>query len=104
MRFRYLVPVACAAALVLPSSASADFTVGISENQPSMFADPVFASVGFKHARVIVGWDVALDPASAEFGRVRDYLAGAQAAGIEPLVSFQHTRGDSSRCNKRKNF
>ena len=69
-----------------------------------MFADPLFQGVGFKQARVIVGYDVALDPASAEFGRSADYLAAAQAAGVEPLVSFQHTRGDSSRCDQKKNF
>ena len=76
-------------ALALPSTASAAFTVGISENQPSMFADPLFQGVGFKQARVIVGWDVALDPAGDEAARLRDYLAGGagrrrRAAGLVP--------------------
>jgi len=104
MRSRLLVLATCVLALALPSTASAAFTVGISENQPSMFADPLFQGVGFKEARVIVGWDVALDPAGSEATRLRDYLAGAQAAGVEPLVSIQHTRGDTSRCGQKKNF
>ena len=104
MRSRLLVLATCVLALALPSTASAAFTVGISENQPSMFADPLFQGVGFKEARVIVGWDVALDPAGSEAARLRDYLAGAQAAGVEPLVSIQHTRGDTSRCGQKKNF
>ena len=62
MRSRFTLLAACALALALPSTASAAFTVGISENQPSMFADPLFQGVGFKQARVIVGYDVALDP------------------------------------------
>jgi len=104
MRSRLTILAACALALALPSTASAAFTVGISENEPSMFADPIFQGVGFKQARVIVGYDVALDPAGGEFGRLSNYLAAAQAAGVEPLVSFQHTRGDSSRCGQKKNF
>ena len=96
MRSRFTLLAACALALALPSTASAAFTVGISENQPSMFSDPVFGGVGFKQARVIVGYDVALDPAGAEFGRINQYLTSAQALGIEPLISFQHARGDSS--------
>jgi hypothetical protein len=102
MRSRLLVLATCVLALALPSTASAAFTVGISENQPSMFGDPLFQGVGFKEARVIVGWDVALDPGEA--GRLNAYLSGAQASGVEPLVSIQHSRGDSSRCGQKKNF
>ena len=102
MRSRLTLLAACALALALPSTASAAFRVGISENQPSMFADPVFQGVGFKQARVIVGYDVGLEPAGAEAGRLRDYLAAAKSQGIEVLVSFQHPRGDSSRCDRKQ--
>ena len=102
MRSRFTLMAACALALVLPSTAQAAFTVGISENQPSMFYDPVFQGVGFKEARVIVGYDVALNPAGDEYARLKEYLAAASSSGVEPLVSFQHTRGDSSRCDQKK--
>src|SRR3954449_9681437 len=103
MRSRFTLLAACVLALALPSTASAAFTVGISENEQSMFSDPLFQAVGFKQARVIVGYDVALDPAGSEAGRLRGYLAGAQAQGIEVLVSFQHTRGDTSKCDQKRN-
>src|SRR3954469_12822732 len=102
MRSRFTILVACALALALPSAASASFSVGISENQPSMFYDPLFAGVGFKPARVIVGYDVALNPAGDEYGRLKEYLDAAASSGVEPLVSFQHTRGDSSRCDQKR--
>jgi hypothetical protein len=102
MRPRFTHLAACVLALALPSAASAAFTVGISENEASMFSDPLFQGVGFEQARVIVGYDVALDPTSTEFGRLSNYIAAAQSAGVEPLVSFQHTRGDTSRCDQKK--
>jgi hypothetical protein len=102
MRTRFTLLAACVLALALPSAASAAFTVGISENEASMFSDPLFQGVGFEQARVIVGYDVALDPTSTEFGRLSNYIAAAQSAGVEPLVSFQHTRGDTSRCDQKK--
>jgi hypothetical protein len=104
MRLRLTLVAACALALALPSAASAKFSVGISENQPSMFHDPLFKEVGFKQARVIVGWDVALDPTHFDFARLKEYLTLASAAGVEPLISFQHTRGDASRCSKKQNY
>ena len=53
---------------------------------------------------MIAGWDVALQPGGLEYTRVQGFIAAAQATGVEPLVSFQHTRGDSSRCGQKKNF
>jgi hypothetical protein len=102
MRSRFTILAACVLALALPSTASAAFTVGISENQPAMFGDPLFQQVGFKQARVIVGYDVALDPNGAEAVRLTQYLASAQSQGIEVLVSLQHTRGDTSKCDQKR--
>jgi hypothetical protein len=104
MRSRLTILAACVLALALPATASAAFTVGISENQPSMFGDPLFQQVGFKQARVIVGYDVALNPNDAEAVRLKQYLTSAQEQGVEVLVSLQHTRGDTSRCGQKKNF
>src|SRR4051794_24727413 len=104
MRSRLILLAACVLALLAPSTASAKFTVGISENQQSMFYDPMFQSVGFKQARVIVGYDIALDPSGSDYGRFKEYLAAARSSGVEPLVSFEHSRGDASICNKRANL
>ena len=103
MRLRLLLPaLALVSVLLLPAAAQARYTVGISENQPSLFADPLFQKLGVKHARVVVSWNV-MTSRDDELPRVSDYLAAAQAQGIEPLVSFQHARGDASICKKRAN-
>ena len=38
-----------------------------------------------------------------ELQRVTEYLLAARAAGIEPLVTFEHARGAAEICEKRKN-
>lgn len=103
MRTRLVVISACLLALAIPASASAALTVGISENQPTMFSDPLFTQLGAKYARVVVAYDV-IAKGGFDLTRVTQYLENAQAQGVEPLVAFEHTRGDASRCNLRKNF
>jgi hypothetical protein len=94
---------AVAALLLLPAAAPAKLTVGIGENNPGVFYDPLFAKMGAKHARVVVSWNVMTRHGDDEINRVREYLAAAQAAGVQPLVTFEHARGDATICNKRRN-
>ena len=89
-------------ALAAPASASAALKIGIAENQPSMFSDPLFADLGVKYARVVVSWDV-MTSGDDELQRVTDYLTAAQAQGVDPLVTFEHARGAAEQCNQRKN-
>ena len=104
MRSRLVLAFACLLALALPAAkASAAPIVGISENQPTMFSDPLFASLGAKHARIVVGWDVVAR-GGYDLTRVTQYIQAADAAGVEPLVAFEHTRGDASKCNVKKNY
>ena len=103
MRSRLVLLTACLLALAIPAKASAALTVGISENQPTMFSDPLFTKLGAKYARVVVAYNV-ISKGGYDLTRVTQYLQDAQAAGVEPLVAFEHTRGDASRCNLRKNF
>jgi hypothetical protein len=86
-----------ALASLAPGVATAALTVGISENQSSMFSDPLFQQLGAKHVRVLVPYDV-MTAGRADLGRVTAYLQAAQAAGAEPLVTFEHPRGDASLC------
>jgi hypothetical protein len=103
MRFRLLcIAISAAALLALPAAAPAALTVGIAENQPQMFSDPLFTQLGAKHARLVVSWNVAT-ARNDEINRVIDYLAAAQRTGVTPLVTFEHARGDATICNKRKN-
>ena len=106
MRSR-LLPSALAllALLVLPAAAQAKLTVGISENQPSMFSDPLFQQLGAKHVRVVASWNVMTSPERGddELARLTQYLEAAHSQGIESLVTFQHARGDASKCKRRSN-
>lgn len=102
MRFRLLALVlASCALLAAPGAAQAAPVIGISENQPRMFTDPLFTALGAKHARVVVSYNV-MTSRDDELGRVSDYLNAASAAGVQVLVSFEHARGDASRCNQRR--
>jgi hypothetical protein len=104
MRSRLLLLVlGCLAALAIPGAAQARTTVGIAENNPSMFSDPYFAGLGVKQARLVVSWNVTKRPGDDEINRVSEYLNAARAAGVTPLVTFEHARGDATICNKRKN-
>jgi hypothetical protein len=85
-------------AAAIPATASArHLTVGIGENSPAMFTDPLFGKLGVKDARLVVSYNV-MTSGDDELGRVRAYLAGAQAAGVRPLVTFEHARGDATLC------
>jgi hypothetical protein len=104
MRPRLLIATfAVAAALIAPASASAAFKIGISENSPAMFSDPLFTGLGVKTVRVVVPWNVM----SANDGRLpglQQYVSQADAQGVRVLVSFEHISGDASLCFRRANF
>jgi len=88
--------------LAVPAAAQAKLTVGLAENNPGMFDDPLFSQLGAEHARVVVSWNVATAN-NDEINRVIHYLQLAEQRGVTPLVTFEHARGDATICNKRKN-
>jgi len=88
-------------ALIAPAGASAAFEVGISESQPSMFSHPMFGQLGVKRTRVVVSYNVLTRAGDDEKIRLTQYLAAAQAQGVEPLVSFEHARGAAEVCKKK---
>ena len=103
MRFRLITSLLAAVALLaVPAAAQAKLTVGIGENNPGIFTDPLFGQLGAKHARVVVSYNVVAKN-DDEFYRVAQYLDGAKAAGVTPLVTFEHARGDATLCKKKKN-
>lgn len=94
MRPWRLLLVAVAALLLLPSAASA-LVVGIADQKPDMFRDPRFAAMGMRYARVSVGWDVLTSPWQTQ--QLDGWMQAAHAAGVQPLVSFGHSRGRGTR-------
>jgi len=82
-----------AVAAVLASAAPASaLTVGIADNKPDMFFDPRFATSQITHARLTVGWDALSSPWQTE--EIDTWMAAARGAGVDPLVSFGHSRTD----------
>lgn len=85
-----------------PAGAHAALGIGIAENQPTLFSDPLFKDLGAKYSRVVMSYDV-ITSGDDELQRVTNYLHAAQAAGVEPLVTFEHARGGAEVCQKRSN-
>ena len=104
MPTRLLVAAACAVLLALaaPAAAPAALKIGIAENKPNLFSDPLFTDLGVKYTRVVVSYNV-MTSGDDEQQRVADYVNGAAALGVEPLVTFEHARGGAEICNKRSN-
>ena len=90
-----VAPAAAAAMMDAPVPQRAAVAVGIADQKPDMFGDPRFLSLGIKHARLAVGWDVLTNPGSA--AELDDWLRRAQAADVQPLISFMHSRGPHRR-------
>jgi len=88
-----LAAVLLAAAAIGGAAAPARaLTVGIADNKPDMFADPRFGAAGIRIARLSVGWDALSSP--WQLAEIDAWLGAAQAANVEPLVSFGHSRTD----------
>ena len=69
--------------------------IGIADQKPNMFVDERFTTLGIRHARLAVGWDVLTNRRSA--AELQTWLAHAQSTGVQPLISFMHSRGANRR-------
>ena len=81
-----------------PERSNAAVLVGVGDQDSSMFTDPLFTQLGMKRSRYFPSWNVAFKT-SDEALWLDDWLAKAQAAGVEPLISFHVSLG--SRCPQR---
>ena len=86
-----LVSVAIAAASPAAAHAAAPpLVVGIADQKPDMFTDPLFTGLGLRDARISVAWDVL------HYGWQRReldaWMTAAHAAGVRPLLTFDHSR------------
>jgi hypothetical protein len=64
--------------------------VGISDQDPTTFSDARFTALGMRYARLITPWNAIF----TEPDRLDRWLQAARSAGIDPLVAFNHGRGD----------
>jgi hypothetical protein len=80
-----------------PERSEAAITVGIGEQDASMFTDPLFTNLGIKRARYFPSWNVALKRREAEWLDI--WVDHAERVGVEPFISFSQALG--SRCPKK---
>ncbi len=64
--------------------------VGIGEQQSAMFTDPRFTALGIRKARLVVSYDAVAVRFEREI--VDTWLAAARGAGVEPFITFGHSR------------
>jgi PKD repeat protein len=69
--------------------------VGISDEQVTTFTDPLFQVLRLRFARYVTPWNAIF----TEPDRLDAWLQSARAAGVRPLVSFEHKRSD--QCPRR---
>jgi hypothetical protein len=95
---------AAVAVLAIPAQASAKLSVGIGENNPAMFSDPLFTAINLKQARIVISWNAIETAAQGDdqIGNLHNYFAAAQNVGVTPLVALEHTRGAVPDCRTKK--
>ena len=102
---RALLALAVLAAALLGASAPAGAApvVGISDSNPLMFSDPSFEATRISTTRLMIAYDTvaAASRGDSELGgRAVPYLAAAAQARVQPLVTFEHSRGAWEACRR----
>ena len=77
------------------AAAAPGVQVGIADQKPDMFSDERFTTLGINRARLAVAWDALTT--TRDIAEIDRWLRGAQAAGVEPLISFMHSRARGKR-------
>ncbi|MBE2320002.1 hypothetical protein DVA67_028820 [Solirubrobacter sp. CPCC 204708] len=90
-RTRTTLVVAAIAALAMCAPASANYRVGLSEQNAAVFSQPSWQALKLKRIRYIVPWDYASEP--AQKAEVEHFLATARAANQDVLLMFTARRG-----------
>ena len=90
-RTRTTLVVAAIAALAMCAPASANYRVGLSEQDARVFSQPAWQALELKRIRYIIPWDYASEPSQA--AEVNGFLNAARAANQDVLLMFTARRG-----------
>lgn len=90
---RYCLPIAALAAVAIAPAGASAVTVGISDQQPQTFTNPLYAPLKLKVARVITPYDVLSNP--SEKARLDQWIHNAKLSKQTMLISFEHSRSQS---------
>jgi hypothetical protein len=88
--------------LVAPAPAGARFVLGIGDQSTRMLEDPRFAALGVRDSRIVVPYDVAVDP--AQLARYAPVLELARARGVRMLVSFAASARTPARLPSARSY
>ena len=80
------------AAAVAPAAASAAPVVGIADQHARMFSNSFFQDMDVQVSRIVVSYDAVM-LGTPEVNNVDEWMVAARAAGVEPLVALNHSRG-----------
>jgi hypothetical protein len=90
-RTRTTILLAALAALVLCAPASANYRVGLSEQDPAVFSQPAWQALKLKRIRYIVPWDWY--KTGGGVAEVATFMSAARANKQDVLVMFSARRG-----------
>jgi hypothetical protein len=82
---------------VTPARSEAAVLVGVADQNPGLFTDPLFSQLRVRRSRNFPAWNVALKRSQA--AGLDHWLDSARSDRIEPLISFSQSVG--SRCPRR---
>jgi hypothetical protein len=89
MRRLRLLPLTLLVLALMPAAAHAKIGIGIADNKPDMYKDARFQALHLGYARLDLRWDVFSDPAAT--AQLDAWMAGAQATGTRPLITFDRS-------------
>src|ERR671916_655397 len=97
-RRRYVLTLCVLSSLALGGLAapapSAATVVGIGDQKPETFSEPLFQALNVKRSRYITPWNSIF----TEPERLDAWITAAQAGGVRDiLIVFSHARGDECR-------
>jgi hypothetical protein len=87
---RHLIVALAAAITLIPAAPAGAALIGIADQKPAMFSDPLFTGLQIRKARVVVPWDVL--SVRWQTHELDAWMTAAQTAGVRPLVSFGRSR------------
>lgn len=76
----------------VPAQFNVPPAVGIADQHPELFTDPLFVQAGITHARLLVGWNGIYDDAQRK--QMDDFLYAAKAQNIDVLITFGNSRAN----------
>jgi hypothetical protein len=88
--------------LIVPAASPASYKIGIGDQHPQSFDDPLFHGLGFRYVRLIVPWDALQHP--DQTADVDAWLTRAQVSGAKPFIAFEHSHVNPRKLPSARQF